>query len=147
MLVTPKPVAKFAWKYLLVKTSIIQEPVNWLLCRSIDRLFDQTLWSNFFLKGISEQTLIKDTLINCKIILTLYILNSTNQGYLLMVYYHGTQKYFFKIYVIDTNKIEKYQKSNLLTRTFTMRYFFKMEHGRQCKRMYAILNIFNSLYL
>ena len=45
--------------------------INWLI----------SIWYNFLLKGVSEQTLITVTLINCKIILVLYNLNSTNQGY------------------------------------------------------------------
>ena len=55
-----------------VKTSnLIAFQINWLI----------SIWYNFLLKGVSEQTLITVTLINCKIILVLYNLNSTNQGY------------------------------------------------------------------
>ena len=59
---------------------------------------------NFLLKAVSRQTLIIATLIQI----------------------YRMQIYFFKICVTDTNKIEKYQNTNLLTRTFTMRYFFSV---------------------
>ena len=59
---------------------------------------------NFLLNGVSRQTLIIATLI---------------QIYRMHIY-------FFKIYVTGTNKKEKYQNTNLLTRAFTMRYFFSV---------------------
>ena len=38
------------------------------------------IWYDLLLKGVSEQTLITATVINCKIMLFLCKLNSTNQG-------------------------------------------------------------------
>ena len=53
--------------------------VNWSLGKSIDQFPYDT---NFFLKGVFEQTLITATAINYRIVLAIYDLeiNSTNQG-------------------------------------------------------------------
>ena len=52
---------------------------SWLIALQIN--WHVSLWYNFSLKSVSEQVLIITIVINCRIILDLYDINSTNQGY------------------------------------------------------------------
>ena len=77
------------------------------------------------MKGVFEQTLITATVINCKIILFLYDLNSTNQGY----YLRSLTSWNAKISVYHLRyryKKKKNQNKTLDARAFTLRYVFSV---------------------
>ena len=57
--------------YHVKASKVITLQINWPI----------SIWYDFLLKGVSEQTLSTATVINCKIILLLHDLNSTNQEY------------------------------------------------------------------
>ena len=92
-----------------------------MLCKPITRFLNV-----FLMKGVFEQTLITATVINCKIILFLYDLNSTNQGY----YLRSLTSWNAKISVYHLRyrykQKTKNQNKNLDTRAFTLRYAFSV---------------------